>query len=375
MLFPFINPDGKNHCLSSWLVHSLVPQGFGLQDLATRILTRTVNKTMNMNMFSVRTFLLFTATLASAADVNEDGLFRENQRRFLRLDQGNQSPVKGVHSLITPQEINVDPLSTYNEKFMTLMNSPCRPELDGFFGATSGDAIRVEYQFRVEVQPLSAIMDILDAIEDRVVDSILQSSFPEMCGLGRTENSDRSSLHTHGHPSGFRFYKFEEAEKCRPQIDEVNFCGIFTGTLDVYGKNQEVEEASTLILSYVNDVLNHSEPRDMHPELSSLSSIDKFYTNQSFDSTDDATKQLSRLDILLIVISAMIVAAVMYYIYLQRKERRYGGANFPSDSKGDPRQDVGIEFEGGSDRRDEFVDEDLNFEPYRDSRKSVTVLY
>ena len=113
----------------------------------------------------------------------------------------------------------------------------------------------------------------------------------------------------------------------------------------------------------------------MHPELSSLSSIDKFYTNQSFDSDDDTAKQLSRLDILLIVISTMIVAAVMYYIYLQRKERSYGGSKFPADSKGDIRQDVGNEFEGGSGSRDEFVDEDLNFEPYRDSRKSVTVLY
>jgi hypothetical protein len=35
-----------------------------------------------------------------------------------------------------PDEINVDPRSTYNEKFMALMNSPCRPESDGYFGAT-----------------------------------------------------------------------------------------------------------------------------------------------------------------------------------------------------------------------------------------------
>ena len=72
-------------------------------------------------MFSVSTFLLFTATLASAVDLDEDGLFAEIQKRFLRSDQSDQSPVKGVHSLITPQEINVDPLSTYNEKFMELV--------------------------------------------------------------------------------------------------------------------------------------------------------------------------------------------------------------------------------------------------------------
>ena len=190
------------HAAGIWIHRTLLPESYPGQS----------TKTMNI-MFSVSTFLLFTATLASAVDLDEDGLFAEIQKRFLRSDQSDQSPVKGVHSLITPQEINVDPLSTYNEKFMTLMNSPCRPELDGFFGATSGDAIRVEYQFRVEVPPLSAIMDILDAIEDNVVDSILQSSFPEMCGLGRTENFETSSLQTHGHPSGFRFFKFEETGK------------------------------------------------------------------------------------------------------------------------------------------------------------------
>lgn len=166
-----------------------------------------------MNTFSVRTFLLITATIVSATNVDEMGLFGGGQRRFLRSDQSDHSVGKEVHSSITPKEINVDPLSTYNDNFMTLMKSPCRPELDGFFGATSGEAIRVDYQFRAEVQPLSAIMDILDAIEDRIVDSILQSSFPEMCGLGRIENSTRSSLHSDGHPSGFRFFKFEEAGK------------------------------------------------------------------------------------------------------------------------------------------------------------------
>lgn len=163
-----------------------------------------------MNTFSVRTFLLLTATIASATNVDEMGPFGGGQRRFLRSDQSNNASGKQVHSLITPEEINVDPLSTYNDKFMTLMKSPCRPELDGFFGATSGEAVRVEYQFRAEVQPLSAIMDILDAIEDKIVDSILQSSFPEMCGLGQN-----SSLHTNEHPSGFRFFKFEEAGKSR----------------------------------------------------------------------------------------------------------------------------------------------------------------
>lgn len=119
-----------------------------------------------------------------------------------------------------PQEINVDPRSTYNENFMALMNSPCRPEYDGFFGATSGDPVLLQYGFEVEVQPLSSIMEILNTIEDKIVDSILQSSFPEMCGLHRARKTQelRSLAHSEGHASGFRFLKFEEVGKFQNEV-------------------------------------------------------------------------------------------------------------------------------------------------------------
>jgi hypothetical protein len=76
-------------------------------------------------------------------------------------------------------------------------------------------------------------MEILDVIEDKVVDSILMNTFPNMCGLQRrrglstgNKNEDSSSKdkssssvttrknnRVDGHPSGFRFMKFEEAGK------------------------------------------------------------------------------------------------------------------------------------------------------------------
>lgn len=149
----------------------------------------------------------------------------------------------------------------------------------------------------------------------------------------------------------------------------------------MYGKNENAEEASTLIRSYVNDVLEKSEPRDFHSELSLLSRVDKFsdieggYMNRSSGFTNDATNQLSRLEILLIIISGMIVAAVVYFIFLRRQERKYSGAKFSVDNKGDMQRDIRNEFEGASDDEDEFVDEDLGFEPYRDNRRSGTVLY
>jgi hypothetical protein len=75
-------------------------------------------------------------------------------------------------TLSAPIELNVDAKSTYNDKFMALMKSPCRPEYDGYFGATHGTPVELQYGFRLETMPLSSIMDMLDVIEDIGVASL-----------------------------------------------------------------------------------------------------------------------------------------------------------------------------------------------------------
>jgi hypothetical protein len=107
-------------------------------------------------------------------------------------------------TLSAPVELNVDAKATYNDKFMALMQSPCRPEYDGYFGATYGVPVELQYGFRLETMPLSSIMDVLDVIEDKLVDDILGSSFPQICGYRRRQL---------GHASGFRFLKFQEVGK------------------------------------------------------------------------------------------------------------------------------------------------------------------
>lgn len=337
-------------------------------------------------LFSTTVLLMLVVNVNSMARLNAGEIRSERyegQRRlFLRSEKVEYTEENELQMIITPKEIDVDPRSTYNLNFMALMNSPCRPEYDGFFGATSGDSIRIQYGFQVEVQPLSAIMDILDTIEDKIVDSVLQSSFPEMCGLHRArktqessetllelphvEDSQRSLGHIDGHPSGLRFLKFEEVEKCHPKENEVNFCGIFTGVLYVYGKHQHGEEASRAIMSYINEVLDTSEPHDLHSELASLSSVEKFsvieggHANASLISTDQGEGAVSRLDMLLIIISALIVVAIAYYAYIQWSERRYHGQK---DSN-----NAGNLHSQSDNCDDEFIDEDLDFEPYRDGR-------
>lgn len=82
------------------------------------------------------------------------------------------------HSINTrPMELNVDVKETYNNKFMALMESACRPEPDGYFGATFGQPLTIHYAFKLETEPLANVLTLLDVVEDKVVDVILQNAF------------------------------------------------------------------------------------------------------------------------------------------------------------------------------------------------------
>ena len=99
-----------------------------------------------------------------------------------------------------PEELNVNARDSFNPEFMKDMHSACRPEKDGYFGSTYGDPVRLTYGFRLETKPLSSIVDMIDLVEDRIVDSILSKSFPNLCGFGGRRL-------TEGRASGFRFLK------------------------------------------------------------------------------------------------------------------------------------------------------------------------
>ena len=103
-----------------------------------------------------------------------------------------------------PQEWNVDAKDSYNDKFMSLMESPCRPETDGYFGSTYGDHIQISYGFKLEAQPLSSVLDLLDVVEDKIVDGVLSRSFPDACGFRRRRLFSAS---------GYRFFQIQEARK------------------------------------------------------------------------------------------------------------------------------------------------------------------
>ena len=133
-----------------------------------------------------------------------------------------------------PKEIDVEAKATYDEGYMALMRSPCRPEHDGYFGSTSRQPIEIQYGFQMETTPLAHIQGILEVVEDFVVDEVLVNIFPHMCGYRRrdevTEAEDLDAMkqrhndadhHSHrrlGRATGFWFESIAEEVECKFDI-------------------------------------------------------------------------------------------------------------------------------------------------------------
>jgi hypothetical protein len=130
---------------------------------------------------------------------------------FLLWAMSLSNAIATRHSTGTePEEHNVDATKTYDANFMQEITSACRPEKDGYFGSTYGEATRFQYGFRIETEPLSSIMDMLDLVEDKIVDAVLSKSFPETCGsTSRRQLASSESIRA----SGFRFLKIIEKGK------------------------------------------------------------------------------------------------------------------------------------------------------------------
>jgi len=152
-------------------------------------------------------------------------------------------------------------------------------------------------------------------------------------------------------------------------VSDVNFCGIYTGIVYAYGKHRNEEETSRAVTSYVNQVLDVSEPQLLHSELAMISSIDEFSSIKGLDvnkpstekqTTGAARTELSRLDTLLIIVSGLIFLAILYYFYIQWDERKRYTTNRDVMSSDLSFNAKGKNFDDG----DRFVDEDLGFEPY-----------
>ncbi|VEU43017.1 unnamed protein product [Pseudo-nitzschia multistriata] len=202
-----------------------------------------------------------------------------------------------------------------------------------------------------------------------------------MCGMRRTRRTESHDQYlarslNDGHPSGFRFLKFEEVAQCIPEVNDVNFCGIFTGIVYVYGKHQNEEEIFQAVMPYIDHVFETTNPRGLHSELAMISRVDEFSSTASFDisqtPTENQVKHISRgelsgLDTLLIIVSGLIFLSILYYFYIQWDERRrYPDHKVASNS---------LNVRSGDDYiEDEYGANEVEFDQYQDNVQSNGIL-
>jgi hypothetical protein len=120
-------------------------------------------------------------------------------------------------------------------------------------------------------------------------------------------------------------------------------------------------------------------PQELHSDLASIFGVDEYSaingemihssTSTPKETIHDDGDGLSRLDILLIIVSSLVFLAIIYYLYIQWSERKYDESkSYASDSY--LTNNIAVNNQGDDFTDDEFVeeefvdDDDLSFEPY-----------
>ena len=109
----------------------------------------------------------------------------------------------------TSQDLEMTALSEYPENKMSkLMQSPCRPEENGYFGATYGIPSKIGYEFEMESRPGSKIDQTSLVVQEHLMDVVLSVTFPTICsyeGDGRPPAKKTQDVII----TGFRFGREE----------------------------------------------------------------------------------------------------------------------------------------------------------------------
>ncbi|CAB9517226.1 expressed unknown protein [Seminavis robusta] len=247
-------------------------------------------------------------------------------------------------------ERNVKPM--YDMTQLQYMSSPCRPETDGYFGSTSGTPLEIQFGFELETEDEDPVEFLLEEIQEQVVDVVLSTTFPNLCGFRRRErerhlsmrglSSQESQLKAKPRTTGFKFHMDldNRSEICAPMADPTNLCGVYKNTIGIYGRH--LTGVGEHLLSQIKDTLNGERERLSKDGLVRLTTLDSL-TMQTNDygpqpSGIDALSFAAKAGIVVVIIALVAGFATFFvYVYLERqKERRdatYGpqGKNITSN--------------------------------------------
>lgn len=216
-----------------------------------------------------------------------------------------------------PEELNVNAKDSFNRDFMKDMYSSCRPEKDGYFGSTYGEPVRLTYGFRLETKPLSSIVDMIDLVEDRIVDSILSKSFPNLCGFAGRRL-------TEGRASGFRFLKLVGQEECVAQISGFDFCAVFSGQVNVYGANSA--QSSMDVYEMIREALSPDDPANIHSDIVNIR-MDEGKFGMTGHHEDDEYDNADLIGYICFGVAGLIFAFIFYWKCIYNKKEMDTGNN------------------------------------------------
>lgn len=100
-----------------------------------------------------------------------------------------------------------------------LMQSPCRPEENGYFGATYGIPSKVFYEFDFEARKSVDVNQALMILQEHIVDVVLSVTFPTICsyeGDGRPPAKKTQEVEVRGFK--FELNELEIKRKCIVQV-------------------------------------------------------------------------------------------------------------------------------------------------------------
>jgi len=118
-------------------------------------------------------------------------------------------------------DVTADALYPKSE-MSALMQSPCRPEENGCFGATYGIASKLFYEYEIESRHGSDFSQVIMVVEEHLMDVVLSVTFPMICsyeGDGRPPAQKTQEVLIRG----FRFGR-EELDMSRKYFFSIPRC-------------------------------------------------------------------------------------------------------------------------------------------------------
>ena len=250
----------------------------------------------------------------------------------------------------TAMGMDVTALAAYPLTEMSaLMQSPCRPEENGYFGATYGIPSKIGYEFEVEARPGANLEQAVLVVQEHLMDVTLSITFPTICSyegdgkppakktqdvvitgfrFGREELdlsrkfdsvNDKQSRMVDG--VFLTFYCSLYAETCNPREDKGNYCNRFSGQLYIYGN--DVENTVSYAQSVVHYAISGALPQVQSIGVQRVETVAIGPVNDDVDQSGFFALPLPVLSGLIVFAACIIFGVTLLYFYMKKDRVRH----------------------------------------------------